>query len=802
MAKRDFLSHIDLNLNQMLNVLLQNLSTEPSTNPSTRVGQVIFNTTLGKPRYFDGTNWKYFGQTLLEQYGIPTAGQILVGNAGGTDFAEVVVSGDGTLASTGVLSIAKATNLKGGNATTLLGSIPYQSNSDTTSLLSPNTTATRKFLRQVGDGTNGAAPAWDTITKTDVGLSAVENTALSTWAGTSNITTLGTITTGVWSGTIIGLSKGGSNADLSAGATGGIVYKAASALGITAAGTQNQLLISNAAGAPTWATPDLTYFPSAFVKHYVKAATTVQTTLSGPQTIDGISLVAGDRVLVIAQTLPQENGIYVVAAGAWSRATDANTSALISGTLVSVAQGTANGGLIYVNKFKATDILGTTVMPWYINVNSSVTTLSSLVSIGTITTGTWNASIIAANYGGTGVANAASSTITLGGALSFLGAFTTAFTVTGNTTITLPTSGTLYGTATGSISSAQLLNSLSDETGTGNVVFNTTPTFITSILTSSTTFALLNTTATTINAFGAATTLNIGNAAGITNLAGALVVGGNLTVNGTLTAINSNVLTVDDKNIELASVVSIAGVTATLATGTAIVTVTSTAGMIPGQTLTVTGGTGAFGASALILTVDSPTQFTANINHATAGAVTFTVGGATDDTANGGGITLKGTTDKTFNWIKNIGWTPSEDLNLVTGKVFKINNVSVLSATDLGTSVVNSSLTKVGTISTGVWQGTTIAVGYGGTGFTSGYIARKVTGTVATGTASNGGATTLSTTTFTVVHGLTAGVVVQIYETTSGQVVESEIVTASAGTTVINFNVAPTSGFYSFIIVG
>jgi hypothetical protein len=64
---------------------------------------------------------------------------------------------DGSAGSAG--SATKATNLVGGNATTLLGALPYQSNTDTTTLLSPNTTSTKKFLRMTGDGTNGAAPA-------------------------------------------------------------------------------------------------------------------------------------------------------------------------------------------------------------------------------------------------------------------------------------------------------------------------------------------------------------------------------------------------------------------------------------------------------------------------------------------------------------------------------------------------------------------------------------------------------------------------------------------------------------------
>lgn len=88
----------------------------------------------------------------------------------------------------------KSTNLAGGNNTTLLGSIPYQSNTDTTTLLSPNTTAAKQFLSQTGTGTNGAVPAWSAVSKSDVGLGNVENTALSTWAGSSNITTIGAAT--------------------------------------------------------------------------------------------------------------------------------------------------------------------------------------------------------------------------------------------------------------------------------------------------------------------------------------------------------------------------------------------------------------------------------------------------------------------------------------------------------------------------------------------------------------------------------------------------------------------------------
>lgn len=96
-----------------------------------------------------------------------------------------------------------------------------------------------------------------------------------------------------------------------------------------------------------------------------------------------------------------------------------------------------------------------------------------------------------------------------------------------------------------------------------------------------------------------------------------------------------------------------------------------------------------------------------------------------DAGADGGGITLKGTTDKTFNWVDATdSWTSSEHLNLLTGKEYKINGTSVLSGTTLGSGVTGSSLTSVGTIATGVWQGTAVGVAYGGTGATDAPTAR------------------------------------------------------------------------------
>jgi hypothetical protein len=93
------------------------------------------------------------------------------------------------------------------------------------------------------------------------------------------------------------------------------------------------------------------------------------------------------------------------------------------------------------------------------------------------------------------------------------------------------------------------------------------------------------------------------------------------------------------------------------------------------------------------------------------------VASPTDAGADGGGITLKGTTDKSFNWVDATdAWTSSEHLNLLTGKAFYINGTSVLNASTLGSGVTGSSLTSVGTITTGVWSATPVGSTKGGTG--------------------------------------------------------------------------------------
>lgn len=99
------------------------------------------------------------------------------------------------------------------------------------------------------------------------------------------------------------------------------------------------------------------------VKASVRAATTDNITLSAAQNIDNVALVAGDRVLVKNQSSASANGIYVVAAGAWTRAIDADTSAEVTpGLFTFVEEGTFNASSGWVLTNAAPVTLGTTLL--------------------------------------------------------------------------------------------------------------------------------------------------------------------------------------------------------------------------------------------------------------------------------------------------------------------------------------------------------------------------------------------------------------------------------------------------------
>jgi len=173
------------------------------------------------------------------------------------------------------------------------------------------------------------------------------------------------------------------------------------------------------------------------------------------------------------------------------------------------------------------------------------------------------------------------------------------------------------------------------------------------------------------------------NVKGSSTFNGNMQVNGELIVYGTTTTINTNTLTVDDKNIELGVVSAISGISGTISSTALTTTMTltsgsTTSGLIPGMALTKNSGTGAFGTAPIITSIVSATSFTFTSTTAnTAGSLSFNAGSASNLTADGGGITLYGATNKTFNWVNSTSaWTSSEHIALASGKNLLLNGAT------------------------------------------------------------------------------------------------------------------------------
>lgn len=120
-------------------------------------------------------------------------------------------------------------------------------------------------------------------------------------------------------------------------------------------------------------------------KQSVRVATTANIELAGLQTLDGVALAAGDRVLVKNQTVAKDNGLYIAVAGAWVRALDADTSAEVtSALLVSVEQGATLADTRWQLVTDGVIVLGTTALTFQ-NVTQGFAPISSPALLGTPT---------------------------------------------------------------------------------------------------------------------------------------------------------------------------------------------------------------------------------------------------------------------------------------------------------------------------------------------------------------------------------------------------------------------------------
>jgi hypothetical protein len=185
----------------------------------------------------------------------------------------------------------------------------------------------------------------------------------------------------------------------------------------------------------------------------VAAVANVDIAVGGPVTIQDVSLIAGDRVLLTAQTAAAENGIYVVATNSWLRAGDADNNAEVTSAMaIPVAEGNTANRALWLLVTSGSIVLGTTALTFQrsrnlhdltisggglnlsssfvlslvgtsgrisvsgsgINIDTAYAGQGSITTVGTIVNGFWGATPIAVEKGGTGATSLAAAKLSLG----------------------------------------------------------------------------------------------------------------------------------------------------------------------------------------------------------------------------------------------------------------------------------------------------------------------------------------------------------------------------------------------------
>lgn len=157
------------------------------------------------------------------------------------------------------------------------------------------------------------------------------------------------------------------------------------------------------------------------VKESVRAATTEAITLSGEQTIDGVSVLAGDRVLVKNQADATKNGIYVVASGSWSRAADFDGAGEVTpGAFTFCEQGTNNADSGWVLTTDGTIEVGTSELAFtqfsgagQVEAGSGLGKVGNVINIGTASSGRIVVNSDSIDLATTGVGAGSYSTVTV-----------------------------------------------------------------------------------------------------------------------------------------------------------------------------------------------------------------------------------------------------------------------------------------------------------------------------------------------------------------------------------------------------
>jgi hypothetical protein len=486
-------------------------------------------------------------------------------------------------------------------------------------------------------------------------------------------------------------------------------------------------------------------------KQAVKCGTTANITLSGLQTIDTYTTLAGDRVLVKNQTNSAENGIYVAASGAWTRATDMDVWSEVPGAYTVILNGSINANTAWVCTAADTGTIGVTAMPWVqfsgnntyfagtgltlasntfsitntgvtagsygsasqtlsaqVNAQGQLTSLSAqsiAIGAGQITSGTISSSLISGSYTGiTGVGtltagtwNASTVSVPYGGtgATTLTGYVkgngTTAFTATTtipNTDITgLGTMSTQNANSVAITGGSAALSTLKTLGLTGYLYGNDT-----GAITASTTIPTSALSGSFVASFSAGTTGFSPNVAttGAVTLSGTLNVANGGT--GVTTSSGANSVVLRDANANITTNCLFEGFTSVAAAGTTTTLVASSV-----QNWVVTGSGGQTFKLPDATTLPNGAQFNFNNNQSS------------------GAITVVNNSSTTVATIQSGGFTTV---------VLLSNSIAAGSwdRHDQGPSNVSWSTNTFdypGSITSATWNGATIAINRGGTNGTA-----------------------------------------------------------------------------------
>lgn len=404
MALFEFRSPINLNNNEAKGFVVENLPSDPST----KGGRLYFNSTEGRLRFFNGTEWVNVGDSASVE-GIVSVlaasnSPITVSTSSNTatlDINEATPSNKGAMSAADKAKLDAATNANTANA----------------------------IVRRDGSGNFAAGTITADLTGTASNATNLDNQTPAYYlnranhTGTQNANTISNLATTVKA------------------------YRLDEFAVPTSDVSMNSHKITNVA-TPTNPTDaaNKAYVDSRAAgldpKDSVRVATTANITLSGTQTIDGVALQVGDRVLVKDQTTASDNGIYVVASGAWTRSPDADTSEKVTaGMFTFIEEGDTHAGSGWVLTTTGDIVVGVTALSFTrfssqgeilagnglsksgntlsvtgtanritvgangVDIASNYAGQTSITTLGNITTGTWNGSTIAASRGGTGISS-------------------------------------------------------------------------------------------------------------------------------------------------------------------------------------------------------------------------------------------------------------------------------------------------------------------------------------------------------------------------------------------------------------